>query len=195
MTDRQHVIFAAVLAAGCSSRFGSTKQAVDLDGVPLVRRAVAAAAEVCRNRVVTVLGHDASIVLEAMESRSGFVVLNEDYRSGMGSSIATAARVCHGNSGALLLLLADQPLVAAEHLRKLIDSWSGSDNEIVATAYAGTQGPPVLFPSGAYQALRSMTGDQGARALFNDSRFSLKTVRCEAAAIDIDTPADLAALE
>jgi len=130
----------------------------------------------------------------AMKSRSGFVVVNEDYRSGLGSSIATAARVCHGNADALLLLLADQPLVTAQHLRNLVESWSGSENEIVATTYAGTKGAPVLFPRGAFDALRSLTGDQGARVLLNDSRFSLKTVRFEPAAVDIDAPEDLASL-
>jgi molybdenum cofactor cytidylyltransferase len=90
--------------------------------------------------------------------------------------------------------LADQPLVTAEHLRQLIDSWSGLENEIVATAYSGTQGPPVLFPRDTFDALRSLTGDRGARTILDDSRFSLKTVQFEPAAIDIDTPADLASL-
>jgi len=194
MTDQQQTIFAAVLAAGCSSRFGTTKQAVPLDSVPLVRRAVDMATEVCENRVVTVIGHDSAVVLKAMNSHSGFIVVNEDYADGLGSSIATAARVCRGSADALLLLLADQPFVTAEHLRQLIDTWSGSEDEIVATAYSGTQGPPVLFPRGALDALGSLTGDRGARAFFNDSRFSLKTVQFEPAAIDIDTPADLASL-
>jgi molybdenum cofactor cytidylyltransferase len=178
MTDPQQTIFAAVLAAGCSSRFGTTKQAVALDGVPLVRRAIEAATEVCENRVITVIGHDSAVVLKAMNSHSGFLV----------------ARVCQGSADALLLLLADQPLVTAEHLRQLIDSWSGLENEIVATAYSGTQGPPVLFPRDTFDALRSLTGDRGARTILDDSRFSLKTVQFEPAAIDIDTPADLASL-
>ena len=194
MPDRQQTIFAAVLAAGHSSRFGTTKQAVPLNGVPLVRRAVDTATEVCENRVITVIGHDSAVVLKAMNANSGFVVVNEDYETGLGSSIATATRVCCRCTDALLLLLADQPLVTAQHLRQLIDSWSGLENEIIATAYSGTQGPPVLFPRGAFDALRSLKGDRGARTLFNDSRFSLKTVQFEPAAIDIDTPADLAAL-
>jgi molybdenum cofactor cytidylyltransferase len=194
MPDPQQTIFAAVLAAGHSSRFGTTKQAVPLNGVPLVRRALDAATEVCENRVITVIGHDAAVVLKAMNANSGFVVVNEDYEKGLGSSIATAARVCYGSADALLLLLADQPLVTAQHLQQLIDTWSGSRDEIVATAYSGTQGPPVLFPHGAFDALRSLTGDRGARTILNDSRFSLKTVQFEQAAVDIDTPADLASL-
>lgn len=194
MPDRQQTIFAAILAAGHSSRFGTTKQAVPLHGVPLVRRAVDAATEVCENRVITVIGHDAAVVLKAMNANSGFVAVNEDYEKGLGSSIATAARVCPGSADALLLLLADQPLVTARHLWQLIDCWSGLENEIIATAYSGTQGPPVLFPRGTFDELRSLKGDRGAHAILDDSRFSLETVQFEPAAIDIDTPADLAAL-
>lgn len=194
MPDRQHMIFAAVLAAGSSTRFGSTKQAVELDGLPLVQRAIATATEVCENRVVTVIGHDWATLLQLVTSHPGFVVLNEDHENGLGTSIAAAARACQRCADAILLVLADQPLVTAGHLQELIDSWSGADDEIVATAFAGTQGPPVLFPSGAFYSLRSLTGDQGARALFHDRRFSVKTVHFEAAAIDIDTPADLAAV-
>lgn len=194
MTDQPRKIVAAILAAGGASRFGSTKQVAILEGVPLVRRTIAAAAAICGDRVLTIIGHDPGTVLGAIAAAPGFVVVNEDYENGLGTSIATAARICQNSADAILLLLADQPLITTEHLRALIGSWSGADNEIVATAFADALGPPVLFPSGAFSELASMTGDLGARALLHDRRFSLKTVHFEAAAIDIDTPADLAAL-
>jgi molybdenum cofactor cytidylyltransferase len=194
MPDSEPTVFTAVLAAGSSSRFGSTKQAVLLDGMPLVRRVIDAAVRVCDSRVLAVIGHDADTVLAAIDSEPCFIAVNEDYGKGLGSSIATAARACRGHADALLLLLADQPLITPEHLRTLIDTWSGADNEIVASSYSGAEGPPVLFPSGAFVALESLRGDRGARALFRDSRFALSTVPFEPAATDIDTPADLAAL-
>jgi len=191
MPDLPQTIFAVVLAAGGSSRFGATKQTVALKDVPLVRRAIDTAARACDGRVITVIGHDWSSVLGAMNTNSGFVVVNEDYRRGLGTSIAAAARACRPGADALLLLLADQALVTAEHLIALLDNWSGSDKEIVATAYNDTQGPPALFPRATFDDLCQLSGDTGARALFQDDRFRLKTVRFEPAAIDIDTPADL----
>lgn len=192
MPDLPHNVFAVVLAAGSSSRFGATKQRVTLNDVPLVRRALDTAARACNDRVITVIGHDWSSVLGAMNADSGFVIVNEDYRQGLGSSIAAAARACRPGADALLLLLADQALVTADHLLALINRWSGSDNEIVATAYDDTQGPPALFPRATFDDLCQLSGDRGARDLFRDERFQLKTVRFEPAAIDIDTPADLA---
>ncbi len=194
MPNRQPTIFAAVLAAGRSSRFGSTKQAVELGGLPLVQRAMATAAEVCESRVVTVIGHDRATVFRAVSTQSGFVVVNEDYENGIGTSIAAAARACRRCADAMMVVLADQPLVTAEHLQALIDAWSGAEDEIVATAFANTEGPPVLLPSRTFDDLCLLSGDKGAHGLFCDVRFQLKTVRFEPAAVDIDTPADLAAL-
>lgn len=194
MPNSEPTVFAAVLAAGSSSRFGSTKQAVLLDDIPLVRRAIDTAVRVCDNRVLAVIGHDADTVLAAIDSEPCFITVNEDHGKGLGTSIATATRACRGHADALLLLLADQPLITPQHLRALIDTWSGADNVIVASSYSGTEGPPVLFPSGAFEALESLTGDRGAHALFHDSRFTLKTVPFDPAATDIDTPEDLAAL-
>jgi len=194
MPDPDPTVFAAVLAAGGSSRFGSTKQTALLEGVPLVRRAIDTAVTACGDRVLAVIGHDADAVLAAIDSAPCFIAVNEGYDGGLGTSIATAARVCHGHADALLLLLADQPLVTSQHLGALMDTWSGADHVIVASSYSGTAGPPVLFPIHAFEALESLTGDQGARALFHDGRFTLRTVPFEPAAIDIDTPADLAAL-
>jgi molybdenum cofactor cytidylyltransferase len=194
MPTPAHTLFAAVLAAGCSSRFGSTKQAATLDEIPLVRRAIDTAASACEDRVITVLGHDLATVYRAMGTHSGFIVVNDAYQEGLGSSIAAAARACGPQVDALLLLLADQPLVTPQHLQTLINRWSGADDEIVATAYNGALGPPVLLPRATFDDLRGLGGDQGARALLSDDRFQLKTVRFEAAAVDIDTIQDLAAL-
>ncbi len=194
MPTPQQPPFAVVLAAGLSSRFGRTKQTVTIDGVALVERAFEAAHAACGDRCITVVGHDAAAVLRAMKANSGFVVVNEDYETGLGSSIAAAARACGAHADALLILLADQALVTAEHLQALIDAWSGADDEIVATAYDDTQGPPVLLPRATFKDLCALTGDVGARGLFQDGRFNLKTVRFEPAAVDVDTPDDLAAL-
>lgn len=182
------------MAAGRATRFGATKQLAELGGMPLVRRAAAAAQRVCGENVLTVIGHDMASVLSALGDDSGFVVVNDDYASGLASSIARAVAACRSDAGALLVLMADQALVTAEHLQSLLDAWSGGDDEIVATAYDGTAGPPVLFANGTFADLLALEGDTGARALFDDERFVLKTVLFEPAATDIDTAADLAAL-
>lgn len=187
-------VFAVVLAAGRSRRFGRSKLLERLDGEPLVRRAARLARSVCGDRTVLVTGYDSAAVTAAAGDASQFVIVNDRYQHGMGLSIALAANAVSHATDALLLLFADQPLLTAEHLEALIDVWSGADNEIVATAYAGTRGPPVLFPHGALGALGALTGDEGAKRILLDPAFDVRTVAFEDAAIDIDTPADLESL-
>jgi molybdenum cofactor cytidylyltransferase len=90
-------------------------------------------------------------------------------------------------AGGILLLLADQPLITEAHLRDLLACWKGGESEIVATSFAGTLGPPVLFPPGSFPTLTKLSGDRGARSLLHDTRFDVKTVAFEDAAVDIDT--------
>jgi len=95
----------------------------------------------------------------------------------------------------MLILLADQPMISATHLHALIAAWSGDEQEIVATSYAGVNGVPALFASGCFSSLAALRGDQGARTLLSDARFTVRTIACEEAAIDIDTVDDLLRIE
>ena len=113
----------------------------------------------------------------------------------MGASIACGVRAVREAASAILILLADQPLITKEHIHALIEAWSGAENEIVATSFSNTQGPPVLFGSACFDALCDLKGDTGAKALFEDRRFTLSAIPFEPAAIDIDTPEQLKARE
>ena len=188
-------VYALVLAAGTASRFGSTKQVAEIDGVPMVRRAVSIANRVCGENTVIVTGHDAQAVAAACEPLRGAAVFNEYYDDGLGTSIACGVRSVRDTADAVIIMLADQPLVTAEHIQALIDSWSGDPDEIVATSFSGTQGPPVLFGKECFDSLCKLRGDTGAKSLFNDQRYTLKAVPFEPAAIDIDSPEQLKARE
>jgi molybdenum cofactor cytidylyltransferase len=184
-------VFAVVLAAGAATRFGRTKQIADYRDEPLVRRAAQVASSACNDQVVLVLGHDWRAVYKACRPFYGGLVLNTDYARGISTSIATGVGAIRHAADAVLIVLADQPLITVEHLRALQSAWSGRDMEIVASAYADTVGVPALFSAGCFDHLCSLDGDRGAQSLLNDSRFSLQTVEFADAAVDIDTPGNL----
>lgn len=188
--DKRGDVFAVVLAAGTASRFGRSKQLQIIDGSTLVGRAMSTAHDVCGNRALLVVGHDRGRIVDAAGGL-GFVVVNENYEDGIGGSIAAATIAVAHVADALLLTLADQPLVPATHLEALVDEWSGAEYEIVATSFADVLGPPVLFPRGAFTRLSKMTGEVGARSLLGDTAFDVKKVHFADAEIDIDTPDDL----
>lgn len=184
------VTFAVVLAAGESRRFGSSKQLANINGEPLVQRAAALARDCCGENSIIVVGHCGAEVAAAADNLCQFLLVNDRYADGIGTSIALAARVLSGVADAMLLLLADQPLIKARHINKLLTTWSGADHEIVASKFDATLGPPVLMPRRAIARLTTFGGDRGAKQLLNDDAFDVRPVTCSAAAIDIDTPSD-----
>ena len=184
-------VYAIVLAAGRATRFGAVKQLAPIGGKPMLRRATAAAVSTCGERTIVVTGHESLSIAAACKGLPGFLVVNENYRSGIGTSIATAVRRLEHVAAAVVVTLADQPLVTGEHLNALVAAWSGGATEIVASGFAGTLGPPVLFASGCFADLAALEGDNGGRELLHDARFVVTTVQFEPAAIDIDTPEDL----
>ena len=184
-------IIAAVLAAGSGSRFGGDKLLREYRGAPLVARAARLAEAVCGARTLLVTGSDWHRVFDACTPLAGFLVRNDDWACGLGSSIAAAARTVSDSADALLLLLADQPLVTADHLRTLISTWSSSPRHIAATAFAGVTGPPALFPARYFPALAKLSGDRGARPVLTAAGADVRTVVFEPAAVDIDRREDL----
>jgi len=188
-TDKN--VFGIVLAAGAASRFGSTKQLATIDGITLVQRTCDVAAEVCKSNTVLVVGHDWQAVWEACQASEGFLVVNKEYNSGLGTSIAQTVRSVQHVADAIVVLLADQVLITSEHVRALLAAWDGAHDRIVATAYADTVGAPVLFPSACFADLAKLEGDSGGRQLLSDERFQVTEIVFEAAAVDIDTPDDL----
>ena len=187
----EHRCFAVVLAAGRSQRFGTTKQLLEVDGVPMVQRAATLARAVCGDNTLLVAGHEWRNVVAAAGEQCRFVAINEDYVDGIGSSIACATRSLAQSADCILIMLADQPLITADHLNALLSAWSGDDDEIVATAFAGVQGPPILMPRSTFPDLASLSGDSGARKLLDSPNFRVTTVWFDPAAVDIDSPEDL----
>lgn len=194
-TASEERLFAIVLAAGSGSRFGGPKQLATYDGTTLAARAVRVAEAVCGSRSVLVAGHEWRAVVDACRPLQGFFANNTDYRAGIGSSIACGVKAVREAADAVLLMLADQPLVTVDHLRQLIAARGDSSDCIAVTSFAGTQGPPVIFPRSCFVELGELKGDKGARAVLERAGERTRRVRFEPAAVDVDAPGDLKGLE
>jgi len=183
-----------MLAAGRSERFGPAKLLAEYRGKPLLQHALSAAQNTCPGDVCLVVGHNAHEVADSAVGLADQVITNEDYATGIGSSIACGVRACREHADAILIMLADQPLVSSTHLAELVKRWTGKPNEIIASRFSDVSGPPVLFASALFDQLEDLHGDIGAREILRRSSSMLRTVEFAAAAIDIDTPEDLEAL-
>ena len=191
----QPVVCACVLAAGTSTRFGETKLVQDLHGKPLVQHALLASQGACEGRVTLVVGHDEAAVIAATSGHSDNVIVNHDHQQGIGTSISAGVGECRDGADAILIVLADQPLVTSAHLSELIDHWSGADDEIIASTFDGVVGPPILFPKKAFDALCELNGDTGAKKILSNNEFHVRSIDFPPAGMDVDTPDDLRKLD
>ncbi len=192
---RSEGLYAVVLAAGASTRFGSAKQLVRVAGRPLLHTAVTRAAEVTGNALIVVLGSGAAQLAPLLKHSPGSVVVNHAWREGIGSSIRTGVARLPAACTAVMLLLADQAAVTADDLKRLAGSWRKQPQQIVAALYGGFCGAPAIFPRSSFRALSELRGDTGARALLMRNPDRLVRVPMPSAALDVDTPEDLLALD
>ena len=185
-------VAAVVLAAGGSARMGRAKQLLEIDGEPLVRRAVRAASASGCGAVFAVLGAAGQQVEAALEGTRAVCVHNSDWQEGLSRSVAAGVAAAEASGAdAVLLMLADQPRVDGALLEELIARHPGTPAGVVACRYAGTRGAPALFGAAHFTDLKRLEGDRGAGALLA-ALDDVEVVDFEDAALDVDTPADYA---
>ena len=180
-----------LLAAGQGSRFGRPKALVELDGQTLAARGVAMLRAGGADPVLIVTG---AAEVELGPDHRVRTVYNDEWRTGMGSSLRAGLRaLTDPDVGAAVVALADQPLVGAEAVSRLIAAYQAGASVAVA-AYDGRPRNPVLLAREHWPEVIAMAaGDQGARAFLRARPDLVTLVECgdTGRPDDIDTPADL----
>lgn len=187
-----------ILAAGASTRMGTPKQLLALDGKPLLVRAVEAALASPAWPVVVVLGAQAEKIRPILARLPVLVAENPAWGEGMAASIRTGVTTLRQFSRALdaaAIALCDQPAFSADTLAQLVATQRATGRSIVAAHYSGRNGAPALFLREHFPALAELTGEEGARALLNGDPARVATVDLPQLALDLDTPADYAAVQ
>ncbi len=187
-------LFAIVLAAGASRRFGSHKQLVRIAGRPLLHKAVTNASEVTGSALIVVLGSGAAELAPLLKHSPGSILVNQNWREGLSSSIRTGIAHLPLGCAGVLLMLADQPAVSVDDLKRLAGTWRKQPQYCAAALYAGTIGVPAIFPRTMFPQLLQLRGDSGARSLLRRHSDRVARVPMPSAALDLDTPEDLLAL-
>lgn len=184
-------IAAVVLAAGRSSRMGAHKLLLPLGGSPLVSYAVRAAQDSAAEPIVVVLGHDAERVAGALPPGRHRVVVNDRYREGMATSLRSGLAAIDTPIAGAVVLLADQPLLTAEIVNRVLVDAASHPAAIVAATYAGARGHPVYFPAALFRELAAVEGDAGGRSVITRHADLLRTLAIEPPerGLDVDRPA------
>lgn len=192
-TDASH-LQVVVLAAGASTRFGSAKQLVRVNGRPLLHTVVSRAVELAGHSVTVVLGANSGDLAPLLRHTPASITVNRDWSEGMASSIRVGVSQAPSSADGVMLLLADQAAVSTEDLRRLAGAWRRNPSSIAAAQYAGGVGVPAIFPRWCFRELNELRGDRGAQLLLQRHTDRLVRLPMPSAELDIDTPEDLLAL-
>jgi molybdenum cofactor cytidylyltransferase len=187
-------VAAIILAAGSASRMGRLKQVLPYGEGTLVQHAVKQAIEAGFAPVIVVLGAESEEVRARLSELHVQTAENKDWQLGMGSSIARGMRAlleAAPKARAVAILLADQPLITAEHLCHMRERLP--DSSAVAAEYAGSLGVPAIFQREMFSALLALAPEAGAKQILREAVGVVAFPLPEAAA-DIDTPDDYARL-
>jgi CTP:molybdopterin cytidylyltransferase MocA len=179
-----------LLAAGAGSRLGRPKALVEVAGTRLVDRGAGLLRAGGADPVVVVAGAVPVTVPGAI------TVVNPDWPTGMGSSLAAGLRSVPGDCTAAVVALVDQPLVGAASVQRLIAAYAGGARVAVA-AYQGEPRNPVLLAREYWpEVIDLAAGDVGARPFLRAHPDLVTLVECADTGQpdDVDTPEDLARL-
>ncbi|WP_102959170.1 NTP transferase domain-containing protein [Mangrovicella endophytica] len=184
-----------VLAAGRSSRMrGPNKLLARFDGVPLVRRSVLAALESSAGRVHVVVGHQKDEIVAALGGLDVELIDNQSFADGLSTSLIAGFRAAADDADGVLVMLADQPLITADDLDRLIDLFEPSgEGSIVLAADGGKRANPVILSASFLGEIAGLSGDVGARGIVAANPDAVRVVELgRAASLDVDTPELLA---
>lgn len=182
-----------LLAAGGSVRLGSPKQLLEFQGKTLLRRSAEALVESRCEPIIVVLGAEIERSSAEMSDLDLMSVVNEDWESGMSSSIRVGLEkllVLEPNIDAVMITLCDQPFVTAENIELIIEEFERNAAAIIAAKYNEVLGVPALFSRATLGKLAKLEGDKGARDLIRETDSAI-SIELPEAAIDIDTIDDI----
>ncbi len=188
---------AIVLAAGASQRMGRPKPLVSVGGRTLLARVLATLRTSHVGAIEVVLGSDAEQIRRAVALNGVTVVENPDFAQGMSSSLRAGVRALPPSASHALIVLADQPFVTAKTVDRLVQRATSGDGRIFIPTYRGVRGNPVLFDARLAPEVDAIRGDVGCRDMFPNHPHEIREVEVDdpGILIDLDTPAELSAIE
>jgi len=182
-----------ILAAGSSSRFGSTKQLVHFKGKTLLQHTIEEATEAGAEPIIVVTGANANEISKEIKNEKIEIVFNKDWEQGMASGIIIGLKKAISLNNKMekaIIAVCDQPFISSSLFQQLYQKQNESAKYIVACCYADTIGTPALFTQKYFDVLMKLKGDEGAKKLMKTYSEDVATVDFPKGYIDIDTKED-----
>ena len=187
---------AVLLAAGAGSRLGHRpKSLLELGGVPLIRRQLIALFGAGVDEVVVVLGHHAELIEPAVMTFPVTLVRNAHPDEGQVSSQRLGLAALTGKLDAVIVALADQPLINAQDITALMAAFEArpAGTSVVYPKVNGERGNPVMFTAEVREQILASAANVGCRQWQAANAVAVTPFVTDNRRykVDIDTPEDI----
>ncbi len=192
------MIHLCLLAGGSGKRFGSNKLLAVLNGKPIWTYGYEVLQAAAREIGASL--HVITRYLEILDVVGADGVYCPESALGLSFTVRAACTACAPTAGhdRLLFLAADQPMVTAETVKKLLSVPLAEKEDdprplaACASPDGKTGGNPVIFSGLLTEKLMKLTGDQGGKSVLRSCPDRIEYVICQSRELhDIDTPGDL----
>lgn len=189
----EQTIAAILLAAGNSSRMGTSKQLLPIRNITLLEHAVQCGLDSGVQHVIVVIGANSDQHRAAIAHLPVTIVEHADWMKGMGSSLKVGVNSVLDlwlETQALLIMVCDQPKLTTHHLKRMIEVYRHDKPLAVASEYNGISGVPALFDKRTFSDLLDVKDDRGARDVLQKIGSQVVRVPFADGVIDLDTKDD-----
>jgi len=182
-----------ILAAGSSSRMGSIKQLLSINGKTLLQHTLDLSTKIKSTRTLCVLGAHAEEIMQKVDGKNVEFIINKNHKLGLSASIISGIEYLQKEKipfDGLFILLADQPAIKEDYYDEMIRLFDEKRTKIIASNYGNTLGVPAIFPAIFTNDLLQITGDKGAKEFLQKNKRRTLSPQTLVNLLDIDTPKD-----
>lgn len=189
----QREVGIVLLAAGQASRMGMPKQLLVHQKEPLILHITNLLLSL-DHPVCVVLGSRHRLIMPVLEDLPVQTVINENWESGMGTSLQAGLQVFRNTVDGILFCVVDQPYLTKELLLAYLHKFQTIDNykqSIITARYSNNRlGVPALFGSDWFDELSTVAPAEGARKIIRREKDRLHVIDFPKGNFDLDRPED-----
>ena len=180
------MVSAILLAAGESKRLRMPKLLLPFGKSTILEQTIDNLLNSKVDEVIVVLGYRAEEMMRKLANRPVKIAINPIYHQGMSTSIVKGLSLVNNRAQAIMVALADQPLINSQTINRLIEESLGYDKGIVIPTYQAERGHPVIFASKYKEELLGLKGDIGGRQTIKEHPNDTLEVIADSKAITMD---------
>ena len=169
-------IDALILAAGKSTRMGTTKSLLYWRGEELINYQINTLIKAGCDRINLVLGHDYENILKKIKNLDINIIYNKNFEKGKSSSILSGINSINNKNENLLMIAVDQPR-PLWFLKSIMEFHINKKSIISAPLFDNKRGHPIIFNNTFYKNISRINQyKNGLKDIFRENNSLVKTI-------------------